>query len=102
MSGPSMWHREGALALEFTSNSSIYGISPDGKWRAEPMAGKWRTEPKAGDWTGLRVWDNSEETGVVAATFSDGRVNSVSFSPDSKRILSSSQGNIVRVRNLNV
>jgi WD40 repeat protein len=95
VSGPSKRHAEGILAVVFTPSSAWHCVvSPDGKWIA--------TRKKVGkQWKAVEVWDS--KAGKVAGTFSehtDG-VFSISFSPDSKRILTTSVDKTIRVRNIN-
>jgi WD40 repeat protein len=46
----------------------------------------------------VEVWDS--KTGQVAGTFSD-HIYSITFSPDSKRMLTTSEDKTIRVRNIN-
>lgn len=92
VSGPSKRHAEGTLALVFTSSNTWFSAaSPDGNW----IAGR-----KASDWTTIVVWDS--KTGRRVATFSShtDTVMSVSFSSDSRRILSVSNDTTIRVHTL--
>jgi WD40 repeat protein len=94
MSGPSKLHPEGTLAVVFTPNSTDgCAVSPDGKW----IAGI-----KDGDSMAVQVWNS--KTGQLAVTFAEhtGTVWSVSFSPDSKQILSTSMDKTVRVHTHNL
>jgi WD40 repeat protein len=92
VSGPSNRHAEGTLALVFTSgNTGFCAVSPDGNW----IAGR-----KASNWTTVEVWDSM--TGRCVATFSGHTDNvvSVSFSSDSKWILSVSNDTNIQVDTL--
>ena len=91
VSGPSKWHAKVTLAVVVTSHSTdCCAVSSDGKWIAA----------RAGDGKAVQVGDS--KTGRLAVTFLEctERVHSISFSPDSKRILSSSDDNTVRVHTL--
>jgi len=91
VSGPSLQHAEGALAVVFTPNSTFSAVSPDGKWIAAHADTTWRT---------VNVWDS--KTGQLAASL-DGHtddLNSITFSPDSRRILTSSYDKTIRVHTL--
>jgi WD40 repeat protein len=92
VSGPSKQHPEGTLAVAFTPNSTCCAVSPDGKWIA--IRGKGEAH-KA-----IQVWDS--KTGLLAVTFikHSRNINSITFSPDSKRIVSSSADMTVRVHTL--
>ena len=93
-SGPSKRHDEGTLAAVFSPHSTFSCVvSPDGMWIAAR---------KDGDFHIVQVWDS--RTGRLAATFSEHTdyVYSVSFSPDSKRILTTSGDKTVRVCTLNL
>jgi WD40 repeat protein len=92
LSGPSKQHTEGTLAVVSTPNSTHYcAVSPDGKWIALQVAGHCHS---------VQVWDS--KTGGVVETFTKHtkHIRSVSFSSDSKRILSSSDDETVRTRTL--
>jgi WD40 repeat protein len=88
ISGSSRQHVIGTLAVAFASSSTNLTVSADGKW----VVGSKGSE--------ICVWDSN--TGLLVATFRGhaGHISSVSFSPDSKRILSASQDNTIRVRTL--
>ena len=93
LSGPSKRHEEGALAVVFTPQSTYSrAVSPDGKWIADTGAASGI----------VQVWDSG--TGLLAKTFTGhtGSVRSVSFSPDSKRVLSASSDKTIRVHTLGV
>jgi len=88
VSGPSSRHAEGALAVVFTPNCTLSAVSPDGKWIAAYADTTWRT---------VNVWDS--KTGQLAASL-DGHtddLNSITFSPDSRRILMSSDDKTIHV-----
>jgi WD40 repeat protein len=90
ISGPSKRHAEGTLAAVFASNSTLLcAVSPDGNLMAA----------KDGDVS--KVWDL--KTGRCVATFSDSTkdVWSFAFSPDNKRILTTSDDTIC-VRTINM
>jgi len=94
VSGPSKRHKEGALTAAFSPNSTYYcAISPDGRW----IAGVTDSSR-----TIVHVWDS--KTGLLAATFSEhtGNICSVTFSPDSKRVVSSSEDKTVRIHTLDL
>jgi WD40 repeat protein len=90
VSGPSKRHPEGTLAVAFSASGSMYtlAVSPDGKW----IAGK--------DGNRVHAWDST--TGQRTATLEEHAdyVTSVTFSPDSRRILSTSFDNTIRVKTL--
>jgi WD40 repeat protein len=93
-SGPSKRHDESTLTVEFMPHSTFScAVSPNGMWIAAR---------KDGDFNIVQVWDS--RTGRLAATFSEHTdyVYSVSFSPDSKRILTTSGDKTVRVCTLNL
>jgi len=92
VSKPSKRHVEGALVVGFTFSSTMLGaVSPVGKWIAVSPPSNCST---------AQVWDS--ETGLLVATFKEHRyrVHCVSFSPDSKRMLSTSDDNTISVRTL--
>jgi WD40 repeat protein len=94
VSGPSKRHAAGTLAVGFTPSSTwAAAVSPDGKW----IAGRL----EEGNDSTVQVWDS--KTGLLAATFEEHTdwIWSVLFSPDSKRILSTSDDKTIRVRTLN-
>jgi WD40 repeat protein len=94
VSGPSKQHGEGALAVVFTPRSTFScAVSPNGKWIAENATNNYKT---------VQVWD--AKTGQVVATFSEHteEVWSVTFSPDSKQILSTSKDKTIQVHTLNL
>jgi len=94
VSGPSKQHGEGALAVVFTPKDTFpCAVSPNGKWIAEN-----RTNNKKN----VQVWDS--KTGQVVATFSEhtDQVYCISFSPDSKQILSSSKDETIHVHTLDL
>jgi WD40 repeat protein len=89
ISGPSKQHAEGTLTVVFTPKSiDSMAVSPDGKWIAV----------HTDDLKAVNIWNS--KTGQLAATLSEhtGYVWSVSFSPDSKQILSASPDKTIQVR----
>jgi WD40 repeat protein len=94
VSGPSKQHEEGALAVVFTPRSTFdCAVSPNGKWIAENATNNYKT---------VQVWD--AKTGQVVATFSEHteEVWSVTFSPDSKQILTTSMDKTIQVHTLDL
>ena len=92
VSGPSKQHAEGTLTVVFTSSSTNYcAVSPDGKWIA------WCN---GGDQMTVEIYDS--KTSQLVVTFSDhtDRVYSISFSPDSKQVLSASADKTICVHTL--
>jgi WD40 repeat protein len=92
VAGPSLGHAEGALAVVFAPKNSDSAISPDGKWIAA----------LARDNTGIivHVWDS--KTGQIAASLeghTEG-INSITFSADSRRVLTASHDKTIRVHTL--
>jgi WD40 repeat protein len=87
MSGPSKQHAEGTLTVVFTPKSMLLAVSSDGKWIAQ-----LQYTSKI-----VQVWNS--KTGQLAATLSKHTdyVYSVSFSPDSKQILSASWDKTIQV-----
>ncbi|KIM87190.1 hypothetical protein PILCRDRAFT_815665 [Piloderma croceum F 1598] len=92
LSGPSLQHAEGAITVAFTSNSTRYAISPDGKWIAAYADNKC---------TKVHVWAST--TGQLATSLDvhTDIVTSMTFSPDSRRILTSSNDKTIHVQTLN-
>jgi len=91
VSGPSKWHIEGSLATEFAPNSTHFcAVSPNGRWIVGIISNQ-----KA-----INVWDS--KTGLLVLTFSEHteRVWSVTFSPDSRRILTVSKDQTIQVHTL--
>src|ERR1700729_2630676 len=84
---------EGALAAVFSSNGSWCAVSPDGKW----IAGNTESDRKT-----VFIWDS--ETGLLLTSFGahSDYIRSVTFSPDSKQVLSASDDKTIRVHNLNL
>jgi len=91
MSGPSKQHMEHTAAVMFTPISTCCAVSPDGKW----VAGYTHSDGQV-----VRVWDT--KTGQLAGTFTEHAqyVHNVSFSPDSKRVLSSSDDKTVQIHTI--
>jgi WD40 repeat protein len=89
--GPSQRHEEGALAVIFTPYSTLYALSPNGKW-VERCNG--------GDSQIIQICDSM--TGMIAATFEEhtDRITSIAFSPDSRRIVSTSDDWTVQLHTL--
>jgi WD40 repeat protein len=88
MSGPSKQHAEGTLNVTFTPTCMWTVVSPDGKWIAGCLADNWKA---------VKVWNS--KTGQLAATLSEHTddVSSVSFSPNSKQIISASYDKTIRI-----
>ena len=91
MSGISRRHAEGALAVVFTPNSTFTAVSPDGRWIAGFISKNDRP---------FQVWDS--RTGKLAATIEahGDYVRSITFSPDSQRILTASSDKTVHVHTI--
>jgi WD40 repeat protein len=93
VSGPSLRHAEGALAVVFAPKSSYCAVSPGGRWIAAYTNIFRRT---------VRVWDS--KTGQVMASESlEGHtnyINSITFSPDGRRVLTASYDKTIRVHTL--
>jgi WD40 repeat protein len=92
VSGPSLQHVGGALAVVFTPGSTRSAVSPDGKWIAA-YADLTSTT--------VHVWDS--KNGQLAASLEGhtDKVTSIAFSPDSRRVLTSSYDRTIRVHTLN-
>jgi WD40 repeat protein len=92
VSGPSLRHAEGALAVAFTPNDTWSAVSIDGKWIAAVVDTTWRT---------VHVWDS--KTGQLVASLEGHTdfIGSITFSPDGRRILTSSDDNTIRIHTLN-
>ena len=88
ISGPSKRHAGGTLNVAFTPKSMWRVVSPDGKW----IVGRSADNRKE-----VKVWNS--KTGQLGATLSEHTDNviSVSFSPDSKQIISSSWDKTIQV-----
>jgi WD40 repeat protein len=88
MSGPSKQHAEGTLTVAFTPKSMWKALSPNGKWIAV----------HTDDRKAVNIWNS--KTGQLAATLSEhtNTVCSISFSPDSKQILSAFYDKTIQVR----
>jgi WD40 repeat protein len=95
VSGRSKRHAEGILAVAFTPSSSLFrAVSPDGKWIVlVPFRDRGRTT--------VQIWDS--RTGLLAATYAEhtDNIHSVSFSPDSKQILTASDDKTIHIHTLN-
>jgi WD40 repeat protein len=89
--GPSQRHGEGALAVIFTPSSTLYTLSPNGKWveRCDEAESKV-----------IQICDL--KTGAIVVTFEEhvDRIRSVAFSPDSGRIVSASDDGTVQIHTL--
>jgi WD40 repeat protein len=92
VSGPSLRHTEGALAVVFTPNTTYSAVSPDGKWMVAVADTTWRI---------VNVWDSKIGKLVVSLDGHTDEVNSITFSPDSRRILTSSDDKTIRIHTLN-
>jgi WD40 repeat protein len=93
MSGPSKQHMKDTLNVAFTPKSMWRVVSPDGKWITDKDTGDpWR----------VKVWNS--ETGHLAATLlaHTNHVWSVSFSPDSKQIISASSDKTIQVHTVDL
>jgi len=92
MSGPSQRHMTGTIAVAFTPSSLSYAVSPDGNWIAGHSTNDSNT---------VHVWNS--QTGRLAASIGAhiDDVRSVSFSADSKRILSTSYDRTICIHILN-
>ena len=88
LSGPMDRHPEGSLDVRHTPSSGYYAVSPDGKW----LVGR------SSEGLSVRVWDSL--TRLVVADFDAHTMwkDSVTFSPDCKRIGVSSPDNDTTVR----
>jgi WD40 repeat protein len=86
--GPSQWHDEGALTVLFTPSSTLYALSPNGRWIE-----------RCTDSDSPEVMVCDSKTGQFSMMFQahTRRVRSVAFSPDSKRILSTSTDGTIQV-----
>jgi WD40 repeat protein len=88
LSGPSKQHAEGTLAVAFVPKDMFCAVSPDGKWIAGRLKNNWRA---------VKVWNS--KTGQLVATLLEhiSYVESVSFSLDSKQIISASNDKTIQV-----
>ena len=91
VAGPSLRHAEGTLAVMFTPNRACSGVSPNGKWIATHTDDTYRT---------VHVLDS--KTGQVTASLEahTDEVMSITFSPDSRRVLTASWDETIRVHTL--
>ena len=91
VAGPSQCHEEGALTVLFTPCGSFYALSPDGKLVERC---------NSGDSQIIRICDSN--TGMIVATFEEhtDQVTSSAFSPDSRRIISTSRDGTVQLHTL--
>jgi WD40 repeat protein len=96
LSGPSHRHEEGSLAVTFMATSTVSSVSPDGNWIAGIVG---REEETPGIGHSVQVWNS--KTGLLATKFQTHNelVQAISFSPDSKHILFSTDFT-VHVRNI--
>jgi len=93
LSKPLKQNVEGALTVGFTPSSTQVGaVSPDGKWIAVVPSSNCST---------VQLWDS--KTGLLATVFEEhtSKVHCVSFSPDSKQILSTSDDQTILVCTFN-
>jgi len=93
VAGPSLRHAEGALAVAFApKNSHHSAVSPDGRWIAA-VARDTRDRI-------VHVWDS--KTGQVAASLAGHTdpVSTITFSADSRRVLTASFDETIRVHTL--
>ena len=92
LAGPSLRHAEGALVLAFAPKNSHTAVSPDGRWIA----------PFARDTGGgvVHVWDS--KTGQVAASLEGHTkfISTITFSADSRLVLTASYDKTIRVHAL--
>lgn len=79
--GPSQQHAEGMLVLGYIPNNTYCAVSPDGKWIAGFIPNIHGP---------FQVWDSQSGNLAASIQVHTGPVQSVTFSPDSKRILSAS------------
>jgi WD40 repeat protein len=91
VSGPSLRHAEGALAVGFTPKDSFCAVSPDGR-RIAAYAGNTSKQ--------VRVWDSKTGHVVAALKGHTDTVDSITFSPDSRRVLIVSHDKTIRVHTL--
>jgi WD40 repeat protein len=93
VSGPSRQHTQAAVAVSFVSSSTPCAVSPDGKW----ILGYSSSNRPS-----IHVW--ASETGLLATRFKayTHSLQTVTFSPDSRRILSSSSDKTIRIHSLNL
>ena len=95
VSRSSRQHAEGILAVVFTPNSTLCAVSPDGKWLVGyPLS--YMSKPQV--W----VWDS--KTGLLAGAFEvhTHHIQTVTFSPDSKQIVSSSDDGTIGILTLDL
>jgi WD40 repeat protein len=91
VSGPSKQHAEGVLAAIFMPVSTYCALSSNGKWIAGGP-GTFAFGP-------LQVFDS--KTGLLVAEFDHTAIiDSVTFSPDSKRVLVTYDDGIIQVYNI--
>ena len=90
VSGPSQKHVEGVLVVAFTPNSTWSAVSPDGRW----IAGLGHDDSQ------IQVYNL--KTGQFVATMKQHSytVNTITFSPDSNQILSTSYDKTVHVHTI--
>jgi WD40 repeat protein len=91
VSGPSLRHAEDALAVGFTPKDSLCAVSPDGR-RIAAYAGNTSKQ--------VRVWDSKTGHVVAALKGHTDTVDSITFSPDSRRVLIVSHDKTIRVHTL--
>jgi WD40 repeat protein len=92
VSGPLLRHAEGALAVGFTPKDSYSAVSPDGRWIAAYADATYET---------VHVWDS--KTGHIVASLEghSDKIKSITFSPDSRHILTASWDETIRIHTLN-
>jgi WD40 repeat protein len=92
VSGPSLQHAGGALAVVFTPGSTRSAVSSDGKWIAAYADSTSRT---------VHVWDSKSGQLTASLEGHTDKVTSITFSPDSRRVLTSSYDKTIRIHTLN-
>ena len=92
VAGPSVRHAEGALAVVFAPKHSVSAISPDGKWIA---AFERDTDGRI-----VHVWNL--KTGQIAASLAGHTylISTITFSADSRHVLTASWDKTIRVHTL--
>lgn len=94
MSGPSKQHEPDALVVMFTPRSTFScAVSPNGKWIVENRTNNWKT---------IQVWDAKTRQVVANLSEHTDEVYTLSFSPDSKQILSISKDKTIQVHSLDL
>jgi WD40 repeat protein len=99
ISGPSKWYADSIPAVVFTPNSTYYcAVSPDGKWIVSRMDG----DIMDGDNTPVHVWNLKTGKLAVGTNTHSSFVQSITFSPDSKHIVTASYDKTIQVHCLDV